>query len=254
MSCNEDATTVVLYVDNIAELGYVSPDTKNIFKIRCMTENEYVEKITMNSFDKEYGQLQLMDTVVNKKDVRLDYEFAVPAFTEDSVKVQIFLKAVDCLGYEQTATYNLMVVNPDVMLTEKSGLVVYSGKSSKGNAFSLTDPSSTFNSELADSAKIDVFDYVKNEDSDALDLIWKTNTDVDFVKINSFDYVKATSKSITSVYNSSTKNDYVNDIRPNDKIIVGKAGRAWGVFFIANVFDDDGVDDDRYLVNYKSIK
>ncbi len=254
MSCTEDGTTVVLYVDNIGELGYVSTESKNIFKIVCMTENEYIENITMSSFDKEYGARQLMDTLVNKKNVKLDYEYTVPVFTEDSVKVQLSFKAVDNLGYEQTATYNVMVINPDVILKEKSGLVVYSGKSEKENAFSLTDPSSTFKSELADSAKIDIYDYVLNGDNDDLDLIWKTNTDVDFIKVNSFDYVNASVKSIVGVYNSSKRNDYVNDIRSNDIIIVGKGGKPWGVFFIANVFDDDGIDNDRYLVNYKSLK
>lgn len=253
-SCTEDSTTVVLYVDNIGELGYVSTESKNIFKIVCMTENEYVENISISSFDKEYGTQQLMDTLVNKKNVKLDYEYTVPVFTEDSVKVQLSFKAVDNLGYEQTATYSVMVINPDVLLKEKSGLVVYSGKSEKENAFSLTDPSSTFNSELADSAKIDIYDYVLNGDNDDLDLIWKTNTDVDFIKVNSFNQVNATVKSIVGVYNSSKRNDYVNDIRSNDIIIVGKGGKPWGVFLIANVFDDDGIDNDRYLVNYKSLK
>lgn len=253
-SCSEENTTVFLYVENIGELKYVSSDTKNIFRIVCSTENEYLENITMTSFDKEYGTQQLFDTVLNKKNVRLDYEYDIPVFTEDSVKVRLSLRAVDCQGAEQEVAYNVTVVNPDITLKEKSGLVVYSGKSNKENAFSLLDPSSTFNSLLADSAKIDIYDYVVSENNEALDLTWKTNTDVDFVKVNSFDYVNATSKSVSSVYNSSKKNSYVNNIQSNDIIIVGKGNSPWGVFFIANVFDVDGVDDDRYLVNYKSIK
>ncbi len=253
-SCKKESTTVVLYIENIGELGYVSSETKNIFKIRCITQNDFVENITVNSFDREYGTKLLMDTVLNKNNIKLNYEYEVPVFTEDSVKVQLSLKAVDCLGEEQTATYNVVVINKNVLLVEKSGLVVYSGKSEKENAFSLEDPSSTFNSELADSAKIDIYDYIQDEDTDGLDLVWKTNTDVDFIKVNSFDYVNATMKSITGVYNSSKRNDYVNDIQSNDIIIVGKAGEPWGVFLIAGVFDDQGVDNDRYLVNYKSLK
>lgn len=82
---------------------------------------------------------------------------------------------------------------------------------------------------------------------------WRTNTDVEFVKNNTYDYSSATSQSLNNIFVNSRKSSSVKDLQTGDVVIIGKAGEAWGAFHIVNVIDSEGTNNDYYLINYKKM-
>lgn len=101
--------------------------------------------------------------------------------------------------------------------------MLYAGNSGREDGFSLSAPSQTFICNLSDSTRIDIYAYSNpNDKTKQLSREWRTNTDVEFIKNNTFDYVNATSISIENIYRSSVRSNHVKDLKRSDIIIVGK--------------------------------
>lgn len=251
---NGDASQVIILFENTANVQTVSAGEVLKLKIKSFTANQSIEHFRVTSFDSEKGDINILDTIPHTQIFTLDFFYTVPAFNSDSIKQQLTFRATDNQNQYQETSLVLTVKGGNIALYEKSGLKLYSGNSGKEDGFSLSAPSQTFICSLTDSARIDVYTYVYPDNpTETLSREWRTNTDVEFIKNNTFDYVNATTSSIENIYKSSIRSNHVRNIQRGDIILAGKKNKVWGVFHIIETYDDDGTLNDGYLINYKSV-
>lgn len=252
-SCEkEEASTVVVVLENYADFGYCSPDDILLFKIHTFTNNEAIKNLTITSEDIENGKKELLDTIINKKELKYTFQYKVPAYKKDSTIVSFIISAKDNAGIEQSMKKHIRVVGSKI-LTEHTGLKLYSGGNGREDVLFLEDLNKAYNYADTDSANIDIYSYYdKEKHHDSLSKEWKTNTDVEFIKNNNFDYSSATSISLSNAFSTSRKSSSVKDLNSGDIIIIGKAGKIWGVFHLISIIDEEGTNNDYYLINYKT--
>lgn len=257
-SCNEDNTPVFSAFSNIHDIAgaHQSGDRLKI-EIFARADKGELHQITLSSFDAQYGTRVCLDTTVSVQTINLTYEYQVPFFNQDSVQQELQLTVVNDHGDKSCHSVSFVACGGSRgLMNEYAGLLLYGGKSKNPNALDLRSPSQTFNLSMADTSivDVDIFAYDNaDDDSMALSHEWRTMTDVEFVRFNDFDYVNANPLSLESLYNSSRRSNYVKDIKQGDIILVGKSNQVWGVFMVALCYDQEGVDQDGYLLNYKCL-
>ena len=255
ISCNNenDVSDVVIILKSGSVKEYVRSGDMLRYEIESFSNKSVLTNFKASTFDSEYGEKLLLDSALNQEKIEFTFLYKAPAFSKDSVSTILKFEASD--AENKTRTYNCTIVvtsNADI-LPEKSGIILYSALSGKQDAFSLENPSQVFLAALADSAKIDVYDF--NESSNETFVReWRTNTDVGFVKANSFDYASATANSVRQTYIASVRQNYVSDIQTNDIILIGKEKNATGVIIITDVVDSEGAGNDFYRFNYKQVQ
>lgn len=253
-SCDKsDESEVVVSLDNAFEYGYCKPGDILDFNVVAFTKNAEINRLEVYSSDLENGEKLLLDTILNENPVRYCFVYKVPEFKTDSIKLTLSFNVTDNLNVSQSMS-KLIIVSGSKLLEEHSGVKLYSGGRSGENVLNLNDMSRVYDYSTADTSQIDVYDYFDiNIYGDNLSREWRTKTDVEFVKSNNFDYPSATSRSITQTFENSKKSSLVSDIKSGDVIILGKSGKAWGVFHVVNINDEANVENDFYVINYKKI-
>lgn len=252
--CEKDEeSTVVIVLENFSELGYCKPDDVILFKIHTFTKNERIENLKIVSEDIENGNKVLLDSVINQNNFKYTFAYKVPAYKQDTTLVSFVFSAKDNTGVEQSMKKHIKVTGSKI-LEEYTGLKLYSGGNNREDVLFLGDLSKAYNYADTDSANIDIYSYYdKNIHYESLSREWRTNTDVEFVKNNTYDYSSATSQSLNNIFVNSRKSLSVKDLQTGDVVIIGKAGEAWGAFHIVNVIDSEGTNNDYYLINYKKM-
>lgn len=251
---NGDITPVVVRLTSGEMRQQSTAGTKLKFEIAAQSLNSRLKNFTIKSFDPEYGDRSYVDSTIDKAKFDYTFLFTVPEFSKDSVQVNLKMRAEDAEENSYELNCWVTVTGGAQILSQMSGIVIYSGSSEQRNAFSLKDPSQPFVKELADSADIDIFDYPNELAPDALSKEWRTNTDVRFAKANSFNYAVATATGIKANYSSAVRQKTVTGLSVNDIILVGRGDNACGVIQITDVVDNSGTDNDFYRFNIKSIK
>ena len=254
-SCDnkDDASPIAVILESgkIAQLA--ESNTKIPYEIECFSLHSTINRLTISSFDSEKGEKMLFDSVPNSSKFNYSFIYEVPEFSKDSVEITLKMKVTDLDNNFYELKCFLTVTGSASLLPELSGIVMYSGASEKPDAFSLKDPSLVFLKALADSASVDVYDYVDQNNQNTLSREWRTNTDVKFVRINSFNYSAATSLTIKNAYTSSVRQNFINNISLNDIILVGR-NEAEGVLQVVGLEDQEGNLNDFYRFNFKVIK
>ena len=82
---------------------------------------------------------------------------------------------------------------------------------------------------------------------------WTSMTGLSFSRFNDFDYETATRSSVEDAYAVSTKYSELRNIQDNDIVLLGRSDTAVGVIKFLAVFDEEGVENDRYLFSLKKI-
>ncbi|MBQ0056090.1 MAG: hypothetical protein KBT20_00400 [Bacteroidales bacterium] len=257
--CSDDATPVYGEFTNLKAIAGVH-QSGDILKVEIFAHAEKgnLNQIKLSSYDVQYGTRLCLDSLISCKDLKFTYEYAVPYFSKDSVRLDLQLEITNTQGDRSFHTAPLLVTGSGRgVLNEYAGLLLYGGKSTRPNALDLNSPTQTFCLATADTAQvsIDIYAYAaQDDDTETLSCEWRTATDVDFVRFNGFDYVNATALSLETLYNTSHRTNAIRDIRQGDIIVVGKDASIWGVFQVALCYDQEGVDDDGYLLNFKRIE
>ena len=257
-SCEDqsDATRVIVKLKSGEIIQNANVGTKILYEISCSSLSSNLKRFGIKSFDLENGEITYVDSIINEAK-KFDYTFiySVPEFANDSVEVMLKIKAEDLNNDFYELNLRVTVLGGSgLLLPEMAGIIIYSGSSMQRNAFSLNAPSQPFVMAYADSIDIDVYDLPNEINPETLSKEWHTNTDVRFVKANSFNYASATSAGIKSNYVSSIRQKFVLDISPNDIILLGRGDKACGVIMITEVVDNNGIDNDYYRFNIKMIK
>lgn len=251
-SCNEyakEATDIALFITpKASEKVRLNSGEKICYTIELHTTHNYISRLQLSSFDAQYGSQLLKDTLFDKMQNTYQYEYTAPMFRNDSARVELLFKGWDDAGSTREVTRSIEVISRQVLSDELTGIVL----TEDDNAIEFAYPSQPFNySESSDSTvKADL--YITTEESFA-NITVRTSTAAKFVRNNSFDYATATSTSIQTVYESSRRSDFVNDLRVNDIIIVGHGTVAEGVFSVTNIVREGKAGECSVRLSFKKV-
>jgi hypothetical protein len=251
-SCEkEDEATDVVILCNSGSIRQTAESGKKLlYEIESFSIKANLKNFQITSFDIESGEKTLLDTTINIANFNYSFIYKAPEFLPDSITVKIKMKATDQQNNTQEFNCTVTVIHGTVFLPELSGIVLYSGASGKPDALSLHNPSQPFLKLLADSAEIDIYDYTEWE-TETLACEWRTNTDIRFTRVNSLNYALVTAQSLKDVYASVNHQKYMNEIRVNDIILIGREEKVVAVLQIVDVSDKEGVQNDYYRLNMK---
>lgn len=152
-------------------------------------------------------------------------------------------------GDESNFIYSYLIVQRDYQLEETSGITLYSMETDEHPNGLCLENLRPLMISLADSASIDIYTHMDDQDPSTLAREWRTNTDIYFARVNTFDYAGATQKSVTETFASSIGNPRIKDLKNDDIILVGRGNRAIGAIKIIQVFDEQG-SENRPLPDY----
>jgi hypothetical protein len=255
VSCEneDDATKVVILLPSESAKQTVEAGEKLLYEIEAYSIKSNLNQFAITSFDTENGTISLLDTTLNTKNFKYSFIYPVPEFPKDSVLVKLKMTASDYENNTQEFNCQITVTKGTFLLSELTGIVLYSGASGRPDAFSL-GTLQPFLKSLADSADIDVYDYTNVElNTGELSREWRTNTDVRFSRVNSFNYSTATAQALKNLYPFVERQKYIKDIQVNDIVLLGREDKVVGLLQIVGVSDEEGAQNDFYRFNIKQV-
>lgn len=212
-----------------------------------------IKNVKITSFDKERGNVVVLDTALQSTVVDFDFVYQAPVLNHDSLSINFEYVVTDVEQHTVKWNYNneFMIVQTEKVLTEQSGVNMY--------AFELLDHPTGYSlsrnvavqTSLSDSTDVDIVAYQPDPQGDAVACEWRTWNNLYFVKNNSFDYAKATLKTLRQTYQASVGYHKINNLQVGDIILVGNEKEALGVIMIQGIYDEDGQQFDRYVFNIK---
>ena len=236
-ACTEstpDLSDVVIFVSTQNNDTIINSGDKVLFSIQMSTIHQNIERFKISSFDNQYGNLILLDSICCNKDIEYSYVYTAPETNRDSLKINLFFEVWDNKGHTQKINRILQLKNNYITIPELTGISIFASVEGMPNAISLLDLSQPFELETSpDSLSADIYFEIDTKKH----LFWKSKTELKFVKSNSFNYVSATANNINIVYQSSVKREQIDNININDIILVGHNYTAHGVFQIRNIIE-----------------
>ena len=212
-----------------------------------------IKNVKITSFDEERGNVVVLDTALQSTVVDFDFVYQVPVLNHDSLSINFEYVVTDVEQHTVKWNYNneFMIVQTEKVLTEQSGVNMY--------AFELLDHPTGYSlsrnvavqTSLSDSTDVDIVAYQPDPQGDAVACEWRTWNNLYFVKNNSFDYAKATLKTLRQTYQASVGYHKINNLQVGDIILVGNEKEALGVIMIQGIYDEDGQQFDRHVFNIK---
>ena len=258
VSCEneEDASDVAIFVK--AEI----PETVSVgsylqLDITIYTPNEYIKEVIVSTFDADKGENIVYTTTPHTQKYNEEYVYRVPQVSRENTEIKLYITGVDNLGNRERYVIPLVVVGSD--LKEYSSIEIFNPLSGNNDGINTQTKSAIRKETLSLSDEIYSFwlhQYEEEETSDLMPLEWNTAiTDgiITFVLSNSFNYTEATSASLKSVYDSSNKNNYIKDIKAGDIILIGVNNEAWGAVKVIYIVDEEGVANDKMILNIKTM-
>ena len=250
-SCEPEVSTVNLFVNRADDYTTVSPEQYILFHVKAYSEHSMVHRIECKSFDSENGVLPVFDTVVSAKQAEFDYAVWTRTYTtSENMDVKYTFTAYAPDGSSTTFVLHVRVVG-NVLLVPYEDLIMYSSCSEKGNGLSLqwVEPVII---QSADSTTIDVYDYHQPDtDPDLLSREWRSMTGLRFVRYNDFNFSAATIKYLQDAYLAGNGYSSITNLQVGDIILVGRGIDAIGVFLVQQIYDEEGIDNDRYVLSFK---
>lgn len=204
-----------------------------LYSIYLTTSHDYVASLKITSFDPQNGLTTCVEETHNIKTVEQKFAFLVPALDRDSVEVRLSFQATDNLGNSAMVERKITVLNKAIAMAEKNGIVLYNPITGLPDALKLADVSNPFS--LADSPQPESADIYLEATASFDSICWRSNTDLKFLRNNSFDYASAIPSAISATFAASVRADAVSNIEVNDVIIVGHRNVAQGVFYVSNI-------------------
>lgn len=244
----------VFITTDISGITSVYSNTYKRIKIEISSIETELARMEIHSYDNQRGNIMLMDTALDSKKLSYEFLYTVPMLKKDSTTVTLKIVATDKNGYAQQVARRLLIIAQDYRLEETAGITLYADESKDHpNGICMEDLRPLIVS-LADSAAIDIYTYVDENDPETLTKEWHSNTDIYFARANTFDYANATNRTLTETFGSVVANPRISRIEKDDIILVGRGNQALGAIKVVQIFDEPGSADDRYLINVKRIR
>ncbi len=253
VGCNQenDASDIVFKINPDLQQS-ASSGSYLLFNIQAWTIHESLQNFEVSSFDKENGLLKLSSITLDTKQYSDIYTYRVPEIKNDTLDISLYFSFSDSRNNSTQREVKVLAYPSSQGLSEHSNITLFSPFSGKRDAFSLSFCQTLISSEASDSTLMDVYMYADN--SDTFSVQWRSYTGTMFVRAGELDYSAITTSQLNIVYDASVKSESVKNIAYNDIIVVGDSLSARGVFKIMQVYDIEGVQDDRVIFGYKSIR
>lgn len=249
----DDASPVTLFTDFI-RTGTLYSNSMYEINLEANSIKGHLSTIDISTFDSERGVVAVWDSTLNGTSFKHTYYYKAPQLKNDSTVIKMTISVTNTEGDESNFIYSYLIVQRDYQLEETSGITLYSMETDEHPNGLCLENLRPLMVSLADSASIDIYTHMDDQDPSTLAREWRTNTDIYFARVNTFDYAGATQKSVTETFASSIGNPRIKDLKNDDIILVGRGNRAIGAIKIIQVFDEQGSENDRYLINIKRIK
>ena len=223
------------------------------YQLQLFTINDYVDGLTVSSFDIERGRVVCLDTTFAGKQKNIDYDFiyTVPLFDKEEVDVELSFVVRDNLGNTSKVMRNILVKRRQQLIEEKSGIILYAHNADLPNSLLLSDVSQPYVSQYAsDLLKADIW---LNPNDTLPTVTLSSQTGVKFVRHNDFNYTTATADNLQATYLSSKRYDAIGEVAPNDIIIVGHDELVEGVFFVNNIISGTSFQGQCLQLSFKGV-
>ena len=244
----DDASDIIIFVSpsvNTAKGG-----EKIYFDIEAKTIHQQLINFKIEAFDNINGESLLYNKQLSQNKFNYRYIYDVPNITTPSLDIELVFSAEDNVGNVQRIILNLHVESSDERLDELTSITLYSPHSGKDDAFSFRLRQRVKSSE-SDIADLDIVVIADSTHNERLSRNWGSMTDIRFCRSNNFNYAVASQQSLEAVYKNSITSATINNLEIDDIILVGNQSDAFGVIKIINIYDEEGVDYDRYDINIK---
>lgn len=255
-SCSEDETTgTPVFISTDIPSATVYSNTIQKIKVEANSIGSDLSRLEISSFDNQRGDIKLVDSLLpGGKQLSYDFLYRVPMLQNDSTRIKLSFEVTDEDGFTQKQVRTLRIVTRDYTLEEVAGITLYTDETGDhANGLDL-DRLRPLIVSLADSADIDIYTYLDDEDPATLSQEWRSNTDIYFARANNFDYANATNRSVTETFGSAVANPRISHIEKDDIILVGHGNRAAAAIKVVQMYDEPGTEYDRYIINVKRIR
>lgn len=213
-----------------------------------------LSRVLLSTFDRERREVVVLDTAVTGSLATAQLIYQAPEnLSSDTLPLNFIVVAYNVAGESCRREYAFTLVQQDAPLTAMQGITLYAQEGDEHpNAFSFSRML-PIRSSLSDSSEVSLYVSRNAENPDVMTREWRTMNGTYFIKNNSFDYARATRKTVTSAYRSSVSYHIVNNLNTDDVILVGDEDKAIGVIKIQAIYDDEGSGTDRYYFDFKPI-
>lgn len=255
----KDASDIVVYVKNEIPDTLVSGKYVPL-EIFAITPNEYIKEVRISTFDSDNGENLNYSVAPNTKEYQFEYSYQVPLVSSKNSEIKIYVDAFDNLGNQ--ARFILKCQVQGAYLKEYTGLELYNPLTENNDGLNTSSKKTIRKATLDAGDEAVSFwlrqftDEEKQLSPENLPLEWNTSADssqVTFARSNSFNYAEATTFTLEGAYSSMKVDNYVSQIKQGDIILIGVGNKAWGVVQLLYIIDAAGVDDDRMIVNLKTM-
>ena len=251
-SCQKPSSPANLFITRADDYGdVVSGDQYILFHIKTYSESDIISHIECTSFDAENGVQKVFDTIINAKQAEFDQPIWTQYFTTaENMNVKYTFTAYTSKGESISQVVHIKVIG-NVLLIPYENIIMYSGCTEKQNGLSLQWVTPVI-IQTDDTTTIDVYDYHDPaNDPSILSRQWRSMTGLKFVRYNDFNFPAATVKYLHDSFLAGNKYSSISDLKTGDVILVGRQDKAIGVFQIQNIYDEEGIENDRYELTFK---
>ena len=233
---------------------FLEPGKNILFRITASSKNSNITNLRIKSYDNTYGSIVLVDTIFvwQEKNIEYDFNYTPQKYNDTTaVEMQYEIKTENNETKRYTAKYNVLPDNE--ILTSAEAISIYSASSQAKSGFSFSLMNSIFVNET-DSALIDIYDVITDSTNlETLSRKWCSNTELLFGRFQDFDFDQATTTTIKEAYKLTKKDVSIVNLSNNDIIIVGRNEKAIGAIKVIDIDDEEGKENDRYLINVKKL-
>lgn len=257
VSCTDDSSRisdVALFISPAStDTLVIESGEKMLFSLQLQAKQGNIQRLHVVSFDSQYGERQVFDTLLSVPSAKFDLVYSAPQFSKDSVSVKLTFTAWDDAGNKADNARTVLVHNRRILVNEITGILLREGTlAGLPDALSFGDITHAFNLQTArDSTLADLYLEV---DPDFTQVQFASATDTKFVRYNGFDYAGATALSIQSVYSNSIRSTILPNVLVNDVILVGHGDTAQGVFHVSNIVSGRTPAENSIQMSFKSIQ
>lgn len=254
-ACKEETSPVNLFITRVDDYGTSIMHSQYImFHIKAISDSDEIARLECSTFDSENGQLPVFDTLFASGTTLVEYDytyFTQYYTTSENMKVKMTF-TVYTKGGDKLSQVIYFFVTGNVLLVPYEDLIMYSGaQAAKTNGISLEWVTPVI-IQTSDSTTVDVYDYhVPGSDPNVLSREWRSLTGLSFVRYNDFNFPAATKQYLQNAYLAGNKYSSISNLQYGDIILVGQGNTAIGVFQIQSIYDEEGVENDRYELTFK---
>lgn len=240
----------------IGRVNYVTSQTPTVFHIRSEAKDAQISRLSITSSDSYYGNLNLFDSVYNSGISMLNFAWNYTSpYYPDITFVTLHLDVRATKGNQQQQVFSVYVIPVEKQEIRKAEMVsLYTIASNRESTFNMQTLSTSFTGLEPDSL-YNIYDMLSTDSTklDSPSCSWETSNNLFVADGGSFDYGNATSSSIQNAYYSSLHRRTLTGIQQDDIILVGTQSQAIGVIKVVAIFDETGTNNDRYLLDVKSL-